>query len=77
MQENIQKLRNRWKKGMDWVRANVPPGGRALVGLLLIIGGLFGFLPVLGFWMGPLRVAVLAMDIGALVQAVKRSLGRW
>nr|WP_255553679.1 hypothetical protein [Maritimibacter sp. DP1N21-5] len=44
----------------------MPPGTRVLVGLLLMVGGVFGFLPVIGFWMLPLGVAVAAMDIRPL-----------
>ncbi|WP_245759619.1 hypothetical protein [Poseidonocella sedimentorum] len=36
---------------------------RLWVGLLLIFGGVLGFLPILGFWMIPLGLAVAAMDI--------------
>jgi hypothetical protein len=37
---------------------------RTLVALLLIIGGIAGIvLPVLGFWMVPLGVALLAVDV--------------
>lgn len=36
---------------------------RIPLGLLLIAGGLVGFLPVLGFWMIPLGLLVLAIDI--------------
>ena len=31
--------------------------------LLLMVGGVFGFLPVLGFWMLPLGLAFIALDI--------------
>lgn len=41
----------------DWAPA------RIAIGLLLVIGGFLGFLPVLGFWMIPLGVAVLAYDV--------------
>lgn len=37
--------------------------GRMTIGVLLIIGGLLGFLPVLGFWMIPLGILVLSYDI--------------
>jgi hypothetical protein len=37
--------------------------GRITVGVLLIIGGCFGFLPVLGFWMIPLGLVILSYDI--------------
>jgi len=42
---------------------------RIVIGLLLILGGLVGFLPVLGFWMIPLGVLVLSVDIPMLRRA--------
>ncbi len=42
------------------------PWLRALLGSLLVLGGLLGFLPLLGFWMIPLGLAVLATDIPPL-----------
>ncbi|QFT80228.1 hypothetical protein FIU89_06350 [Roseovarius sp. THAF27] len=45
------------------IRSRVPPGLRLVLGILLIIGGIFGFLPVLGFWMIPLGVAVASLDV--------------
>jgi hypothetical protein len=37
---------------------------RALIAVLLIIGGIVGvFLPILGFWMVPLGLALLAIDV--------------
>jgi hypothetical protein len=33
------------------------------IGILLIIGGCLGFLPILGFWMIPLGLLVLSIDI--------------
>lgn len=35
---------------------------RLFVGALLIIGGVFSFLPLLGFWMLPLGLLYLAVD---------------
>jgi hypothetical protein len=35
---------------------------RWVIGLTLIIGGVLGFLPILGFWMIPLGLLVLAPD---------------
>ena len=32
------------------------------VGGLLVIGGILGFLPILGFWMVPLGLAVIFID---------------
>ncbi len=44
----------------------LPPLLRGLMGVLLIFGGILGFLPVLGFWMIPLGLALLATDIPPL-----------
>ncbi|HWU60838.1 MAG TPA: hypothetical protein VN112_02320 [Ensifer sp.] len=38
-------------------------GARIGLGLALIVGGLLGFLPVLGFWMLPLGFVILSHDI--------------
>ena len=38
---------------------------RLLLGGALIVGGMLGFLPVLGFWMIPLGLLVLSQDIPA------------
>ena len=46
-----------------WTRRHIPPGLRLVAGILLIGGGILGFLPVLGFWMIPLGVAVAALDV--------------
>lgn len=46
-----------------WGRNHVPPGIRSLIGVLFMIGGLFGFLPILGFWMLPVGVAFVALDV--------------
>jgi hypothetical protein len=35
---------------------------RIPLGVLLVLGGLLGFLPVLGFWMIPLGLWLLAVD---------------
>lgn len=32
-------------------------------GILLMIGGALGFLPILGYWMFPLGLALLAVDL--------------
>ena len=49
-------------KGRSWVRRRVRAGYRWIVGLVLVLLGFLGFLPVLGFWMIPLGLAVIAMD---------------
>ncbi|MDQ0327040.1 hypothetical protein J2R99_002909 [Rhodopseudomonas julia] len=39
---------------------------RVGIGILLILGGFFAFLPVLGVWMLPLGLIVLSIDIPAV-----------
>lgn len=41
----------------------LPPVVRGLLGLIVILLGTLGFLPILGFWMIPLGLALLATDI--------------
>ena len=55
--------KSRIRRMLVRIRRTVPPGARLLLGLLLIAGGVVGFLPVLGFWMIPLGIAVAALDI--------------
>jgi hypothetical protein len=47
---------------------------RLPLGVLLIFGGLLGFLPLLGFWMLPLGLILLAEDIPFLRRARDRLL---
>lgn len=54
----------RWRRKIQvWTGHHLPPGLRLVAGLGLMAGGVLGFLPVLGFWMIPLGVAVAALDI--------------
>jgi hypothetical protein len=50
---------------------------RILLGILLILGGVLGFLPILGFWMLPLGVIVLAKEIPAVDRLARRAKLRW
>ncbi len=47
---------------------------RVGLGILLVIGGLLGFLPVLGYWMIPLGLVLLAQDVAWLRRPVGRAL---
>ncbi len=46
------------------------------LGLLLIAGGFLGFLPILGFWMLPLGLLILAIDLPLLRPAVSAAMIR-
>jgi len=55
-----------WRPRFHWVRLPV--------GIVLILGGIVGFLPILGFWMVPLGLIVMAKDIPPLQPALVRFL---
>ena len=71
---NAQKLRQKWLKAINWTHRHVPTGLRTVIGTMLVVGGVLGFLPVLGFWMIPLGLAVIALDIKVLRKHARR---RW
>jgi hypothetical protein len=50
---------------------------RVLLGMVLIIGGFLGFLPVLGFWMIPLGLAVIFLDVPLVRRAWSRLRAWW
>jgi hypothetical protein len=52
------------KPGAVWTR--VP------LAIALMVGGLLGFLPILGFWMLPLGLALLAHDLAFLRDPLAR-----
>lgn len=48
----------------------IPPGLRTVTGLLFVLGGTFGFLPILGFWMIPVGLFLIALDFPPLRRRV-------
>lgn len=53
---------------------------RMAIGVLLVLGGVLGFLPILGFWMVPLGLMVLSIDIPAVRRWRRKTtvtLGAW
>jgi hypothetical protein len=60
----------RWITGASLAVVRIP------LGLLLIVGGIVGFLPILGFWMVPLGLMLVALDIPFLRPPMIR-LMRW
>jgi len=49
---------------------------RVALGVALVIGGVAGFLPILGFWMIPLGLLVLSVDL-AIVRRQRRRAEVW
>jgi hypothetical protein len=47
---------------------------RLPLGALLIVAGILGFLPVLGFWMVPLGALLLARDVPAVRRPTLRAI---
>ena len=63
-------------KFVHWIRQ---PGSRWVrlpAALVLIAAGFVGFLPILGFWMVPLGLVLIAQDIPFLRSPMARAL-RW
>lgn len=54
---------------------------RIPLGILLVLGGIFSFLPVLGIWMLPLGLLLLAVDLvilqGPVNLAILRGSRKW
>jgi hypothetical protein len=67
LNRHLDRFERRLPRGiaasLRWLRAPSSRWVRIPVGLLLIVGGLFSFLPVLGLWMLPLGVLLLAQDL--------------
>jgi hypothetical protein len=65
--EELKRLQRRvppWARHM--IKSVKQPGAvwmRIPLAIALMIGGLLGFLPVLGFWMLPLGTVLLAIDL--------------
>ena len=55
---------------LRWVRQPHMHLVRIPLSILLILGGVFSFLPVLGVWMLPLGLLVLAVDVPSLKKPV-------
>ena len=56
------------------------PGSRVArigLGVFLIIGGVLGFLPIVGFWMIPLGLLVLSTDIPVVRRWARRLTVWW
>ena len=64
----------RWLPALTGTRPGVLV--RAPLAVLLVAGGLLGFLPVLGVWMIPLGLVILAIDLPVLRPGVSAVLIR-
>ena len=68
-----ERLPERLRKGVDWLREPSRRPLRLIAAILLMLGGVFSILPVLGLWMLPLGLALLAQDVPALKAPMERA----
>lgn len=92
----MHKTRARLERQFDKVQRRIPSAGarilerlrrpearwmRIPLGILLVLGGIFSFLPVLGLWMLPLGLLLLALDLvilqGPVNMAIVRGTRKW
>jgi hypothetical protein len=59
LERKIPPFAARW---LNWMRRPEARLYRVPLGILLVLGGIFSFLPVLGIWMLPLGLLLLALD---------------
>lgn len=57
---------------LGWIRRPSSRFVRIPLGILLIVGGIFSFLPVLGIWMLPLGLFLIALDLPLLQGPINR-----
>ena len=60
---------------VGWLRKPSSRYARIPLAILLIVGGIFSFLPVLGLWMLPLGLLLFAQDVPFLQKPMARMLG--
>ncbi|HEY8585972.1 MAG TPA: hypothetical protein VIL60_04500 [Rhodanobacter sp.] len=69
-----RQLPRRVGRSLRWLREPSSRWVRIPSGLLLIVGGIFSILPVLGLWMLPLGLLLLAQDLPFLRRPMRRTL---
>lgn len=83
MSENKRALRNAFKRlevelprpvgrALRWLRHPASRLVRIPAGILLILGGVFSFLPAFGLWMLPLGLMLIAYDVPFLQRPMSR-----
>jgi hypothetical protein len=70
-----QRLPPRAAAFVSWLRQPSSVLVRVPLALLLVIGGIFSFLPVLGIWMLPLGLVLIAQDVPPLQKPLAQMLG--
>jgi hypothetical protein len=65
------------RQAVNLGQVHLPWGLRSALGLVLLVAGVFGFLPILGFWMIPVGLALIALDIPPLRRRLRQWLDRY
>jgi hypothetical protein len=80
LDQELDRLQERLPNGMSRLmrklRGPAVAPYRVPVGVALTVGGCFGFLPVLGFWMTPLGLALLAQEVPVMRPPFARLVAR-
>lgn len=74
IEQLIRHLPGRMQRMVRWLRRPSSRWARMPAGGLLMIGGCLAILPVLGLWMLPLGMVLLAEDVPMLHRLTGRSL---
>lgn len=69
------KLPDRGATFVRWLRQPSSRYVRIPLAILLVLGGIFSFLPILGIWMLPLGLILVAQDVPFLQQPLANMLG--
>lgn len=76
-----RRLPTRMSASIEWLRKPSSFTARLIAAVLLILGGFFSFLPILGVWMLPLGLMLIAQDLPflqkPLVKAFKWVEAKW
>lgn len=76
LDQQFERLEELLPRGMGrfvrWLRKPSSRWVRIPAAILLVAGGFIGFLPVLGFWMVPLGLVLIAQDIPFLRRPIAR-----
>ncbi|RVU14373.1 hypothetical protein [Methylobacterium oryzihabitans] len=73
VERGLAKLPDRLHAAVAWLREPSRLWARIPAALLLVVGGLLAFLPVLGLWMLPLGLALIAEDVPGLKPWLERA----
>lgn len=69
------KLSPRMANFVGWLRRPSSMFVRIPLAILLVVGGVFSFLPILGLWMLPLGLVLIAQDLPFLQKPMAQMLG--